>query len=111
MAEQSESMQFRVQWPSNAGSLPTLVNQITVTGSPAASGVSDGFYLNFGHVQPPLIAAGTAPEIVAELVAAPLAVTPVGSFFLSIERTKELVNVLKLALQSVEGADADSDAS
>lgn len=95
---ESTSIPFEVKWETNVYNQPALVNQISMSPGPTTQFGSDGiYYLLLGHVMPPMGAVSVADSGVMEL-----SVMPAGQFALTLERVRELHQILGLVIADAE---------
>ena len=90
-----ESVSIKSQWANNPMNVPTTVNQMLLQlGLPAGEDTpSDGVYLSFGHMQPPILPNPMTDEAKAVLQNTVFTVMPVATIFLTRDRLEQF-NVL-----------------
>lgn len=104
MTEQPTQIQIQAQWILDQMNVPAAVNQMLIQeGAPVADGApSDGVYLTFGHLNPPVITNLTT-EIEREALAATVfPVVPVSRFLLSRDRLKSFHVIIGQYLEASE---------
>ncbi|PSL37003.1 hypothetical protein CLV49_0606 [Labedella gwakjiensis] len=103
------SAQLHIQWANDPSSVPVPVNQMAIQGAPdSETGNPDGFFLTFGHVSPPIIIDPDAEKVRDVMESTVLPVVPVGHFFLTAGRLRELQRLLNRTLgEDNDGAAED----
>lgn len=92
-----DAVSFHAKWDVNPLTTPALVNQMLVTEGTGTSYGPDGIlYLVLGHVIPP------TGEVETENGEAVLRVNTVGNFALTVERAKELRDLLSHIIGNME---------
>jgi hypothetical protein len=93
--------EVRVVWPADTLSEPQVVNQFVISNDlPSMSGGLDGgIYLTFGHVsQPVLVDQRAVQKMIADKQPLDLDIQKLGTFYLSHNRARDLLEVLKAHL-------------
>lgn len=84
---------MQVQWRLDPNEVPTLFNQVLLQAAGNVNGLSiaDGCYLTLGHVAVPVIPEGLSAEELEDFGRVNvLSVNPVGRFYMSFDRLREL---------------------
>jgi hypothetical protein len=86
-----KSVSIQAQWVLNPGEIPAVFNQILIQPGSTIADKLDGCYLTFGHVAPPVIPDGLSQEQLEDYSRVNvLPVTPVGRYFVTLDRLTEL---------------------
>lgn len=107
--EAEQSVQVAVQWLPPAAGAPVTVNQFLIQGGPPVGQAAevDGVFLTLGTLVPPYFSPDLTPEQIQQFVVNPpvALVTPVGQFFLTMDRMRELRDHINSVLDAVDRRD------
>jgi hypothetical protein len=106
MSAADEHVQVQARWILDPSTIPTPVNALMVQLGAPANGKPDGVYLQFGHINPPVVEGPPGTSLTQDMVdGAIFPVMPAARLVVSLDRLVEMRDQLNEAIAALTEVD------